>query len=187
MSSWGSPLTENLDNSSMRGTSPFEGMTLFGMSPQHTMGMDQMMNFHPETFSFTPPASPGFSTGNKPSPIYRELTPADLGDIPDLHHSAVSQMLPDLPVMGQNLSMMSAVNGYSGHSLPSLSHSSSSPADDVVAFDFSDLGTDSSTMVSQSMQLPMKLEAERNDFDTFLDYGSMEMGLDSSTQDLFSF
>lgn len=96
-------------------------------------------------------------------------------------------MLPDLPVMGQNLSMMSVVNGYSGHSLPSLSHSSSSPAADVVAFDFSDLGTDSSTMISQSMPLPMKLEAERNDFDTFLDYGGMEMGLDSSTQDLFSF
>jgi regulatory protein SWI5 len=161
-------------------------MTLFGMTPQNTMGMEQMMSFPPDTFSFTPPASPGYSTGNKPSPIYRELTPADLGDIPDLHHSEVSQMLPDLPVMGQSLQVMGAVNGYSAHSLPSLSHSGSSPAAEMVAFDFSDLPGNSSTMSSQSMQLPMKLESERNEFDTFLDYGGMEMSLDSSTQDFFS-
>ncbi|KAK4934486.1 Metallothionein expression activator [Elasticomyces elasticus] len=186
-SSWGSPPTENMDNLSIRGTSPFEDMALFGMPQHHAMTMDQMMGFPPDTFSFTPPASPGYSTGNKPTPNYRELTPAELGDIPDLHPSEPSQMLPDLPIMDPGLSVMSAVNGFSAHSLPSLSHSSSSPAADVVAFDFSEMPTDaSSTMMSQSSQLQMKLDQGTNDFDTFLDYGSMDMGLDPSIQDFFT-
>ncbi|EXJ88910.1 hypothetical protein A1O3_01974 [Capronia epimyces CBS 606.96] len=185
LSSWGSPPTENMDNLSIRGSSPIENMALFGMPQQNSMNMDQMMSFPPDTFSFTPPASPGYSTGNKPSPLYRELTPADLGDIPELQHDAESQLLPDLPTMDQSLPLMSTVNGYSGQSLPSLSHSSSSPAADMVAFDFSSLPTDSSVSMSSS-QLPTKLDSERNEFDTFLDYGGMEMGLDSSAQDFFN-
>ncbi|EXJ94717.1 hypothetical protein A1O1_03114 [Capronia coronata CBS 617.96] len=187
ISSWGSPPTENMDNLSIRGTSPIESMGLFGMPQQGGMSMDQMMGFPPGTFSFTPPASPGYSTGNKPSPSYRELTPADLGDIPDLHNNGDMQLLPDLPTMDQSLPLMGADNGYSGQSLPSLSHSGSSPAPELVAFDFSSLPTDSSTsMPSQSSQLPLKLESERNEFDTFLDYGGMEMGLDPSAQDFFT-
>lgn len=100
-------------------------------------------------------------------------------------------MLPDLPSMDPSLSVMNGggVNGYStAQSLPSLSHSSSSPAADVVAFDFSDLPTDtSSTMMSSSSQMPgMKLDNDRNDFDAFLDYGGMEMNMDPSVQDFFS-
>ncbi|KIX00748.1 uncharacterized protein Z518_09813 [Rhinocladiella mackenziei CBS 650.93] len=187
ISSWGSPPTEHMDNLSIRGTSPFEGMALFGMPQQSPMNIDPMISFPPDTFSFTPPASPGYSTGNKPSPSYRELTPAELGDIPDLQQSVASQLLPELPTTDHSLPLMSTVNVYSGHSLPSLSHSSSSPAADVVAFDFSDLPTDSSVTIHSSLsQMPMKLESERNDFDTFLDYGGMEMGLDTSSQDFFS-
>lgn len=188
ISSWGSPPTETMDNLSIRGTSPFDTMPLFGMPQHNTVSMDQMMGFPSGTFSFTPPASPGYSTGNKPSPTYRELTPADLGGIPEFQQIAASQMLPDLPNIHHSLAIMgtAVTPGFSGHSLPSLSHSSSSPAPDVVAFDFSDLPTDSSqTVHSHSSQLPMKLE-DRNDFDTFLDYGGMEMGLDASTQDFFN-
>lgn len=187
ISSWGSPPTENMDNLSIRGTSPIEHMALFGMPNQTGMSMEQMMGFPPDTFSFTPPASPGYSTGNKPSPSYRALTPADLGDIPELRHNVESQLLSDLPTMDQSLPLMSTVNGYSGQSLPSLSHSGSSPPPEMVAFDFSSLPTDSSGgMPSQVSQMPMKLEPERNEFDTFLDYGGMEMGLDSSAQDFFA-
>ncbi|KAL2410972.1 hypothetical protein ABEF95_003672 [Exophiala dermatitidis] len=187
ISSWGSPPTENMDNLSIRGASPIESMALFGIPQQAGLGMDQMMGFPPDTFSFTPPASPGYSTGNKPSPSYRELTPADLGEIPELQPNGDSQLLPDLPTMEQGLPMLSNGNDYPGQSLPELTHSSSSPAADVVAFDFSSLPNNSSiSMLSQGSQLPLKLDPERNEFDTFLDYGGMEMGLDASTQDFFA-
>ncbi|KIW75306.1 hypothetical protein Z517_12080 [Fonsecaea pedrosoi CBS 271.37] len=187
VSSWGSPPTETMDNLSIRGSSPFDNMALFGMPQHNLLNMDQMMGFPPDTFSFTPPHSPGYSTGNKPSPVYRELTPAELGEIPELQHSDGSQMLPGLPTMDNGLPMMGAtMNMSSGQSLPSLSHSCSSPAADMVAFDFSDLPTNSTSTI-HSPQLPVKMEQhERNDFDNFLDYGGMEMGLDPSSQDFFS-
>lgn len=82
MSSWGSPPTETMDHLSIHGQSPAvayeEAMDLFGLSPQD-MGItsqDQMLIT--DIYSFTPPTSPGFSTGNKPTPSYRELTPADI-------------------------------------------------------------------------------------------------------------
>lgn len=183
ISSWGSPPTENMDNLSIRGGSPFDNMSLFGIPQNHGLGMDQVITFPADTFSFTPPASPGYSTGNKPSP-YRELTPAELVEIHGLQQASPAHMLPELP-MDNGLPLMgTTVNPYSEHSLPSLSHSSSSPAADVVAFDFSDMPTESSATMHSS-QLPMKLETERNDFDSFLDYGGMEMGLDGSTQEFF--
>jgi len=97
ISSWGSPPTETMDHLSIHGDprSPMptydDSMNLFGFSSQ---GMD--MSSHnqvepanqvalpPDMFSFTPPASPVYSTGNKPSPHdYRELTPAELASFSD--------------------------------------------------------------------------------------------------------
>ena len=92
ISSWGSPPTETMDHLSIHGDprSPMmtydDTMNLFGFSSQ---GMDMnsetqmeplgQVALAPDMFSFTPPASPGYSTGNKPSPNnYRELTPAEL-------------------------------------------------------------------------------------------------------------
>ncbi|OAP65427.1 hypothetical protein AYL99_01399 [Fonsecaea erecta] len=187
LSSWGSPPTETMDNLSIRGTSPFENMALFGVPQHNLLNMDQMIGFPPDTFSFTPPHSPGYSTGNKPSPVYRELTPAELGEIPELQHSDRSQMLPELPALDNGLPMLRAtLNVSAEQSLPSLSHSCSSPAADMAAFDFSDLPTNPAS-VMHSPQLPMKMEQqERNEFDNFLDYSGMQMGLDPSTQDYFS-
>ncbi|EXJ73677.1 regulatory protein SWI5 [Cladophialophora psammophila CBS 110553] len=187
MSSWGSPPTETMDNLSIRGSSPFESMAQFGMPQHNLLSMDQMTSFPPDTFSFTPPHSPGYSTGNKPSPVYRELTPAELAEISELQHSDGSQMLPALPSMDDGLPILgTTVNVSSGHSLPSLSHSCSSPAADIVAFDFSDLSTDPSP-VTHSPQLPIKMEQhEMIEFDNFLDYGRMDMGLDPSAQDFFT-
>ncbi|KAJ9603601.1 Metallothionein expression activator [Cladophialophora chaetospira] len=176
ISSWGSPPTETMDNLSIRGSSPFETMGLFGMPQHNALGMDQMMGFPPDTFSFTPPHSPGYSTGNRPSPSYRELTPAELAE--------VSNMLPELPTMDQGLHLApTTLGGFTEHDLPGLSHSSSSPAADVVAFDFSDLPPHSSATLQPS-HLPMKMEHERNDFDNFLDYGNLEL-IDPTTQDFF--
>ena len=185
ISSWGSPPTETMDNLSIRGSSPFETMDIFGMPPHNTLAMDQMMSFPPDTFSFTPPHSPGYSTGNKPSPSYRELTPAELAELGDLQHGTASQMLPDLPSMDHGLPMVgSTLNVFTENDLPSLSNSCSSPAADVVAFDFSDLPVHTSTSM-QSQQLPVKTEhPEKNEFDTFLDYGNLEL-IDPTTQDLF--
>lgn len=189
ISSWGSPPTENFESLSIRGTSPYEGMPLFAVAP-HDGTLDPMMSFPPDNFSFTPPASPGFSTGHKPSPNYRELTPVELGELTAFQTSTSSQMLPDLPVMDQGLPLMAMVGGLSlpnsGQSLPSLSHSSSSPAADVVVFDFSDQFSGGLPSSTNTSQLPMKLEQDRNEFDTFLDYGSLDMGLDSSSQDFFA-
>jgi regulatory protein SWI5 len=184
-SSWGSPPTENMENLSIRGTSPFDNMQLFDES-QGTMGLDPMMAFAPENFSFTPPTSPGYSTGNKPSPSYRELTPADLGEIPEFHPSQASNMVSDFSTMGRGVPMMGMGMSMqnTGPSLPSLSNSCSSPAGEGLAFDFSDLPAESSSFM-QSSQLPMKLESDRNDFDSFLDYGSMEMGTDTTNPDFF--
>lgn len=189
ISSWGSPPTEILESLSIRGSSPFEGMPLFAMAPQG-INMDAIMGFPPDTFSFTPPASPGYSTGNKPSPSYRELTPAELDEMLEFEQQTSSQMTSGLPVMDHGLPVMGMANGLtlpdSGHSLPSLSHSSSSPAADVIAFDFSDLPSSDPSSTMNSSQIRTKVETDRNDFDTFLDYSSLDMGLDSSAQDFFS-
>lgn len=91
MSSWGSPPTEIMDNLSIHGGEPQspamtydDTMNLFGFSSQGIENGSQLqidsivqVGLPPEMFSFTPPTSPGYSTGNKPSPSYRELTPAE--------------------------------------------------------------------------------------------------------------
>ena len=188
ISSWGSPPTEIMDNLSIRGSSPFESMGLFGMPQHNTLGMDQMMGFPPETFTFTPPHSPGYSTGNKPSPSYRELTPSELAELGDLQHVASSsQMLPDLPPMSQGMSLIPTTLGaFHENDLPSLSNSCSSPAADVAAFDFSDLTHSHNSLGMRSQHhLPMKTEQhERNDFDNFLDYGNLDL-IDPTSQDFF--
>ena len=166
-SSYDSPPTETLENLSIRGGSPFDDMALFGGSHHH-MSIETM-GLPPDMFTFTPPASPGYSTGNKPSPQHRFLTPTDLADIPELpsHPTPV----PDSMIIRQ-----------SRHTPPSLSHSSSSPAAELLSFDFSE---DSTTAVQR---MALKMEHERNsiagaDFDSFLDYGNM--GLDAGADSFF--
>ena len=71
----------------------------------------------------------------------------------------------------------------SQHSLPSLSQTSSSPAPqaEMVAFDFSDMPQ--SNIMEQMQSQKASAIGMRNDFDTYLDYGSMDMmgndGVDS--------
>jgi regulatory protein SWI5 len=166
-SSWDSPPTENLENLSIRGGSPFDDMALFGGSNHHVS--IETIGLPPDMFTFTPPASPGYSTGNKPSPQHRSLTPTDLADIPQLPSHPTP--IPD-----------NMTERKSRHTPPSLSYSSSSPAAELVAFDFSE---DSTTAVQR---MALKMDHDRNaiagaDFDNFLDYSNL--GLDSGADSFF--
>ena len=172
MSSWGSPPTDNLEGLSIRGDSPFDDMALFGgnvgqashMSPGHTD-----MGLPPNVFSnqaFTPPTSPPYmdspySTGHKPSPTHthRSLTPTELTDIPELPTMQIHQLT--------NMAIQK-----SHQSLPSLSHSGSSPAAEGFAFDFSDDTT------SSQIHMHGGESKGENIFDPFLNYGN-EMEGDS--------
>jgi hypothetical protein len=142
-------------------------MALFGGSNPH-MSIETI-GLPPDMFTFTPPASPGYSTGNKPSPQHRSLTPTDLADIPELPSHPTP--IPDNMIAKQ-----------SRHTPPSLSYSSSSPAAELVAFDFSE---DSTTTVQR---MALKMDHDRNtiagaDFDNFLDYSNL--GLDTGADSFF--
>ena len=166
MSSWGSPPTENMDNLSIRGTSPYDDVALFGGMNNNMMGMSDFENvgLPPQMFSFTPPASPGFSTGNRPSPSHRSVSPGT--DICELANIRPANAQSTIDTNHLNSAVMQISNSQA-HSLPSLSNTSSSPAPQHVdAFDFAEMPHQSSMM----SQLPQKIE-ERNDFDYFLDDG----------------
>lgn len=177
-SSWGSPPTETMESLSIRGGSPpFDDMALFGGNPQQHSGImsgDETYGLPPDLFTFTPPASPGYSTGNKPSPQHqRSLTPMLEADLP----------LLELPSHPTPMAMDMQIHHHNGgrHTPPSLSHSSSSPAADLQVFDFSE---ESAAAVQRVTGL-VKVETEQRsnvgtfvgaDFDSFLDYGNMNMG-----------
>lgn len=99
-SSWGSPPTETMDHLSIHGggigggserspthASPYDdAMNLFGLSAQDLpprMASDNKKATR-DIFGLTPPASPGYSCGQKRSPSYRELTPTELADLDDI-------------------------------------------------------------------------------------------------------
>lgn len=106
MSSWGSPPTQPMDDLSISGRDPHSPAApyddLFDFASQgigmNTQAQSSIANQISQDFlSFTPPTSPGFSTGNKPSPQYRELTPADLLPLTKHHQTTVQsgRQLPD--------------------------------------------------------------------------------------------
>ncbi|KAL8243854.1 hypothetical protein R6Q59_010112 [Mikania micrantha] len=204
MSSWDSPPTETMDALSIHGQSPYEDVNLFA---------NEQIAFPPDMFTFTPPTSPGYSTGNGPSPSYRELSPAEVASIA----GSITNRVLDLPCTSTSIAQpiplsdmdnLHHVNGvtanamtiqHSQQSLPSLSHSSSSPAADIAAFDFGSddpsmtgmhaLGLNMSTLSSMSNASLTKIDLlagqERNEFDNFLDFGGVEMGYDGSGADNF--
>lgn len=209
MSSWGSPPTESMDALSIQGQSPYEDMALFGtdFSSQPMQTHPDSVAFPPGIFSFTPPASPGYSTGNRPSPSYRELSPIEYANLPSSVIPTIAPMNQPIPILELDHSIThpfvtsnAMVLQHSQQSLPALSHSSSSPAADIAAFDF---GSDDPSMTSmESMSMGMstmsngnnlgvvKIEMlanqhERNDFDNFLDFSGVEMGLEGSGNDSF--
>jgi regulatory protein SWI5 len=153
VSSFGSPPTETMESLSIRGGSPFDDMSLFGVIAQP---MADVTGFPPDLFTFTPPASPGYSTGNKPSPYHRALTPTDMAEVPEIS-SIQTQLLTTISQEPRH------------QSPPSLCHSSSSPVADAISFDFS-----SGEPSASSQRLSLK-ETSNADFDSFFDYGNMAM------------
>ena len=144
-SSYQSPPTEILENLSLRGSSPFEDMAFFSDPPGN-------VSLPPDMFTFTPPASPGYSTGNKPSPSHHPMTPTDLASIPEVPSSP-----PQIAGTGHH------------HSPPSLCNSSSPgpiPAESNV-FDFmGGMGQDGTDEGDMTLK-----DIERTEFDSFFDYG----------------
>lgn len=89
MSSWGSPPTETMDNLSIHGAGPRspqgqydETLNLFGLTQQDSIESMNQAALPSDMFSsFTPPTSPGYSTGNNPSPSFREMTPSEIASL----------------------------------------------------------------------------------------------------------
>lgn len=194
MSSWGSPPTDTMDNLSIRDESPFDDVALFGVPHGQDINTLDGVGFPPDMFSFTPPASPGYSTGNKPSPSHRSMSPTDpLGRITNIRPGMTNTHQPaghhlELPVMDQLPLMSNAmVIQTSQHSLPSLSQTSSSPAPqtDMVAFDFSDMPQTTMMDQIQSSKSTSHMDM-RNDFDTYLDYGGLDMMGNDGTDSFFA-
>ena len=145
VSSYQSPPTDTFESLSIRGSSPFDDMAFFTTEPTDIVGLP------PDLFTFTPPVSPGFSTGNKPSPTHRSMTPHDLASIPEMPSSPVPKLSTAI-----------------GHhqSTPSLCHSSS-PLPETNMYDFVD------GMIHHANTGDMQLkDMERTDFDSFFDYGA---------------
>lgn len=163
-SSFGSPPTDTLETLSIRGASPFDNMSLFGIVSQPLP--EVVTSFPPDLFTFTPPASPGYSTGNKPSPYHRALTPTDVAQVPEISS-----------IQTQLLSAISQEPHH--HSPPSLCHSSSSPLPDIISFDFSS----EEPITSNHRRLSLKETTNNSDFDSFFDYGNM--GMDAGQDGFF--
>ena len=220
-SSWGSPPAESMDHLSLQGDqSPVmtydDTMQLFGLTPQDIASQSPMTmtqtSLPPNMFSFTPPASPGYSTGNKPSP-YRELTPTDMEDYEHVNpqmsqiatqssslFNTTSNDVFELPPMPQI-----QVTASQATSLPSLSHSSSPPPQESGPTMMFDFGDDSnhlrmstmSNISNMSFGLSAVTKAmindnsnTRNEFDSFLDFNddsqvSLGMQIGVETQDPF--
>lgn len=175
MSSWGSPPIETMDNLSIHGDAHSPNAAYDGtmnILDFHSQGLDMHTNggfdpveqiaLHPGMFSFTPPASPGYSTGNKPSPSYRGHSPADLpsfdqhsqmasnpgqpmdehlvnSDVASPHHMHIQ--VDDFSLPADQTSQDMHVTESQPASLPALSHSSSPPPPEpssAYAYDFSD-------------------------------------------------
>jgi len=249
ISSWGSPPTETMDHLSIHGdprspmTTYDDSMNLFGfssqgmeMSSQNQVEPLNQVALPPDMFSFTPPASPGYSTGNKPSPNnYRELTPAELasfGDetdmtqksgqpmsnvnlLPPQHLSSFPHQTLDESTQSSQAAIHSSTvdtfglpsNTHLNHlsanhptSLPPLSHSSSPPPQEGpgLVFDYPEdmnplrmstmsnisnmtFGLSAATKAMISEDQSSAQDAQRNEFDSFLDYNDdSQLGLGMS-------
>ncbi|ETN45477.1 uncharacterized protein HMPREF1541_09309 [Cyphellophora europaea CBS 101466] len=192
-SSWESPPTDTMDALSVRDDSPFSDVALFGMPNGASMSLNtDTASFPPEMFGFTPPTSPQWSTGNKASPAHYSPAPTDLGDYPQMTQSQA----PSLPRLDERALMPNQATNITlghgmqtgrsqqsqAHSLPALSHTSSSPPPaELVSFDFVEMPV---TTASDALNINAARKLEQpNDFDAFLTdnfYDGTEMMADDS-------
>ncbi|KAJ9311567.1 transcriptional regulator family: C2H2 zinc finger [Paecilomyces variotii] len=114
--SMNSPPTDVFENMSIRGSSPLDSDPMFH-SEMSSQGLSS------DVFTFTPPASPGCSTGNKPSPArsHRSITPGMEDDM--LPHSPSKRPLENIPEEIADLPLLSEMGANtmsSPHTIPTL-------------------------------------------------------------------
>ena len=172
--SWDSQLSE--DGVSVRDSSPYGDMAFFGMAPSNGLSLNtDTASFPPEIFTFTPPESPQYSTGNHPSPAQASPSASQFSDYQQISRAspvlADHHLLPNQPTQAIASPSMhiSAARNTNTQSLPALSQTSSSPPPEMVAFDFADIPMTSSIIQPGLTQIE-KID-DRNEFDAFLDYG----------------
>ncbi|RAL01664.1 putative C2H2 transcription factor (Swi5) [Aspergillus ibericus CBS 121593] len=140
-SSRNTPPSEVFENMSLHGSSPAEEMPVFN-NPNYSLP--------PEVFTYTPPASPGYSVGIKPSPSRdrRSITP-----------SSEDEMLPSSPAK-RSLDKM-----ITDSSLPYMSDPDTCPYTDAS-------GTASHSMSSPHAGPTLSESSNGSDLDIFISQGS---------------
>jgi len=142
------PSSEVFENMSLRGSSPINNGPMF-----HTPNYSALP---PEAFTFTPPASPGCSTGNKPSPHChpRSLTPC-----------TEDEMLPSKQPM-QNIDK--------GPSLPFIAEAESCPYPDVSN------SSNDNNLSSPHTAPTLADSTHESDLDIFINQDATTNGFDSN-------
>ncbi|OJJ39258.1 hypothetical protein ASPWEDRAFT_49291 [Aspergillus wentii DTO 134E9] len=187
-----SPPSEVFENMSIRGSSPAQDIPVFN-TPNYSLP--------PEAFTFTPPASPGCSTGNKPSPnrTHRSLTPNSEDEI--LPTSLASRPLDriveetELPFISEPETCpytSSAANSLSSpHTAPTLADSSNGSDLDIF------INQDATTGFGKH-EFPGLTDPDMASFPEYVNPASFDSGLDlfpgktfstgpSMNDDFFSF
>ncbi|OJK05168.1 hypothetical protein ASPACDRAFT_56559 [Aspergillus aculeatus ATCC 16872] len=173
---------------SSRSTPPsdvFESMSLHGSSPSEEMPVFSNPNYSlpPEVFTFTPPASPGHSTGNKPSPAqsHRSLSPTTEDEmLPSPIKQPLHRLMSDssLPYLSDPESCTytdgtgSVTNGLSSpHSAPTLTDSSAGSELDIFM-------SQESTATFAKQEFSDLTETDMAAFPDYVNTATFETGMD---------
>jgi regulatory protein SWI5 len=176
-----SPLSDGFENMSIQASSPLDDMAMF------ETGSYCMPS---EVFSFTPPASPGHSTGTHSSPAQSSRSHSPFSDGGRMSRKSSTQGLEDIPEEIPDLSPIAEVAGcfdpepessmHTTSTVPALTHSSAGSDIDILINNnssFSDFEHDSS--LHNDMELFSGKSVGVNDNDFFLDFN------DDHTNDSF--
>ncbi|PYH40435.1 putative C2H2 transcription factor (Swi5) [Aspergillus saccharolyticus JOP 1030-1] len=173
---------------SLRSTPPsdvFEDMSLHGSSPSEEMPVFSNPNYSlpPEVFTFTPPASPGPSTGNKPSPAqsHRSLSPNTEDEmLPSPIKQPLHRLMSDssLPYLSDHESCTyndgsgSITNGLSSpHSAPTLTDASTGSELDIFI-------SQESTATFAKQEFSDLTETDMAAFPDYVNTATFENGMD---------
>lgn len=184
-SSCSSPPSDGFESMSIQASSPLEDMTMFETGNYCLPS---------EVFSFTPPASPGFSTGHHSSPGQSSRSYSPLSDVGSMSRTSsrqpledISEEIPDLPPISEAAGCFDPepesslqTDLPSSAIVPALTHSTAGSDIDIFINNnssFSDFGPESG--IPNDMELFSAKSVGVNDSDFFLDFN------DDHTTDAF--
>ncbi|EEA27475.1 Metallothionein expression activator [Talaromyces marneffei ATCC 18224] len=196
----GNSATISMSSSDSSCSSPpsdgFESMSIQASSPLEDMAMFESANYCllSEVFSFTPPASPGFSTGHHSSPGQSSRSYSPLSDVGSMSRTSsrhpledISEEIPDLPPISEAAGCFDPepenslqTDLPSSAIVPALTHSTAGSDIDIFINNnssFSDFGPESG--IPNDMDLFSGKSVGVNDSDFFLDFN------DDHTTDAF--